>query len=264
MREFLEVCKQAVYAAGAELQRWVGRFEVKEKGRADLVTQADLAAQEVVRRHIEAAFPDHDFLGEEQAEATPPSKSEYRWIVDPLDGTTNYVHALPHYAVSLGLERRGEVLVGAVYNPVTGECFTAAAGQGAWLNGERIHTSQVETLGQSLAVMGFPPGVDQHSPDLKVFLEAVFRCQSVRRTGCASLNLCYLAAGRFDVFWSFSTKIWDIAAGVLIVHEAGGEFAAPDGGPFVLRDAHFLAAANGRLLNELRQMVVDAKAFAAQ
>ena len=213
MPEFLEVCQEAVHAAGAELQRWVGRFEVREKGRCDLVTQADLAAQEVVRRHIASAFPDHDFLGEEQTGDVMPAKSDYRWIVDPLDGTTNYVHAVPHYAVSLGLERRGEVLVGAVYNPVTGECFTAAAGQGAWLNGERIRTSQIESLGQSLAVMGFPPGVDQQSPDLKVFLEAVFRCQSVRRTGCASLNLCYLAAGRFDVFWSFSTKIWDIAAG---------------------------------------------------
>jgi myo-inositol-1(or 4)-monophosphatase len=234
------------------------------------VTQADLASQEVVRQAIHEAFPDHAFLGEEQA-AVPqkgtvplslcenrdshPSAGDYRWVVDPLDGTTNYVHGMPHYAVSLGLERDGQVLVGAVYDPSHDECFSAAIGRGAQCNGRPLRTSRVERLEDTMAVVGFPPGMTRDAPDLAVFLEAVFRCQSVRRTGCASLNMCYLAAGWFDVFWSYSTKIWDVAAGALIIEEAGGQITAPDGGPFVLSEARFIAAANPSLLKQLREMI---------
>lgn len=256
--EYLSVCREAVYAAGTELQHWVGRFEVREKGRFDLVTQADLAAQEVVRRHVLGAFPEHGFLGEEGA--AEPDGRDYRWIVDPLDGTTNYVHAVPHYAVSLALEHRGRLLVGAVFNPASGECFTAAEGQGAFLNDQPIRVSRIESLDQALAAMGLPAGMTPDSPDLKVLLKALFQCQSIRRTGSAALNLCYLAAGRFDVCWSFSTKAWDVAAGVLMIREAGGEVAAVDGGPFSLDDPRLVAAANDRLLAQLRQMVVEAGA----
>ncbi len=256
--EYLNVCLEAVYAAGAELQRWVGRFEVREKGRFDLVTQADLAAQEVVRRHVLGAFPNHGFIGEEGGAHS--AEHEYRWIVDPLDGTTNYVHGVPHYAVSLALEHRGRLLVGAVFNPATGECFTAVEGQGAFLNDHPIRVSGVESPDGALAAMGLPAGMTPDSPDLKVMLKALFRCQSIRRTGSASLNLCYLAAGRFDVCWSFSTKVWDIAAGVLLIREAGGAVAAVDGGPFTLDDPRLLAAANERLLAQVRQMVVEAGA----
>lgn len=235
---------------------WIDRFEVREKGPADLVTQADFASQEAIRKTILDAFPDHCLLGEEDPDTgNSRPRAEYRWIADPLDGTTNYVHRVPHYSVSLALERNGQLLTGAVYDPVRGECFTAAAGGGALLNGRPIRTSEVSDLSAALAAIGFPPAAGRDSPDVAVFLQALDKCQAMRRTGCSSLNLCYLAAGRFDAYWSFSTKIWDVAAGVLIVREAGGTVTAPDGGEFILDHAHFLAAANRPLHAQLRQLV---------
>jgi myo-inositol-1(or 4)-monophosphatase len=257
--KYIEVCERAVRAAGATILDLSGRVGVWEKGPADLVTEADLASQEVVRRIVLGAFPEHCLLGEEDAggEASPP-RADYRWIVDPIDGTTNYVHGVPHFSVSLALEHQGKVLVGAVYDPNRDECFTAISEEGAWLNGRPIHTSQVSDLGKAVAAVGFPAGVGPDSLDLCVFQAAVFQCQSMRRTGCASLNLCYLAAGRFDVFWSFSTKIWDVAAGALLIHEAGGVITSPDGGTFVLDDGRFLAAANRPLHAQLQRLTAAA------
>jgi myo-inositol-1(or 4)-monophosphatase len=238
---------------------WIGRIDVRSKGPADLVTQADLASQEAVRQVVLDAFPDHRLLGEEDAHRQPlPTRAEYRWIVDPLDGTTNYVHRIPHFAVSLALEHNGNVLVGAIYDPNRDECFLASAGGGARLNGRPIRTSAVTTLSESLAVTGFPPNLPPDSPDLMVFQKVIFLSQSVHRTGSASLNFAYMAAGRYDVYWSFGTKIWDVAAGVLLVREAGGVVTAPDGGPFVLEDACFLAAANDALLAQLRNVTWQA------
>lgn len=260
MSEFITVCEKAVRAGGAVVLDWIDRFDVHEKGPADLVTQADFASQKVIRQLVLDAFPDHSLLGEEKEDApAADAPTEYRWIADPLDGTTNYVHRVPHYSVSLALERRGELLVGAVFDPVRGECFTAAAGKGACLDHRPIHTSRIADLPQALAVVGFPPRVEPHSPDLLVFLEALRRCQAIRRTGSSALNLCYLAAGRFDVYWSFSTKVWDVAAGVLIIREAGGTVTAPDGGPFVLETGQFLAAATPPLHAQLRQLVGRAR-----
>ncbi len=236
------------------IQGWVGRFEVREKGPADLVTQADLASQEAVRRTVLGAFPQHSLLGEERSPDQPAmARAEYRWIVDPLDGTTNFVHGVPHYSVSLALERNGELLVGAVYDPMLDECFTAAAGQGAHLNGRPIHTSHVSALSEALAVASFPPNVHQNSPDLLLFLKMVGRTQGIRRTGSSALNLCYVAAGRFDLYWSYSTNIWDVAAGMLILREAGGCVTSPTGGDFRLEEAHFLAAANKELHAQLHE-----------
>ncbi len=161
---------------------------------------------------------------------------------------------MPHYCVSLALERRGELIVGAVFDPVLGECFTAAAGQGAQLNGQPIRTSRVSALGDGLAAVGFPPGAGRDCPDLLLFLEMLPRCQAIRRTGSSALNLCYVAAGRFDLYWSFSTRIWDVAAGALILREAGGEISSPEGGPFLLEEAHFLAAATPALHAQLREI----------
>jgi myo-inositol-1(or 4)-monophosphatase len=257
--DYIKICAQAVRAGGATVQEWIGRFQVYEKGPADLVTQADLASQDMIRRIVLGAFPEHCFLGEEDAGGTGcPPQAEYRWIVDPLDGTTNYVHRVPHYAVSLALERRGEALVGAVFDPILDECFTAVAGQGAYLNGRRIKTSAVRDLSEALAATGFPANLPPDSPDLRVFMKAVFRCQAIRRMGSSSLNLCYVAAGRFDVYWSFSTKIWDVAAGALILREAGGAITSPEGGKFVLEDARFLAAANEPLRAQLEDVVRSA------
>lgn len=256
MQEYLRICEEAVRAGGSVIQDWVGRFEIRKKGPADLVTQADLASQQEIQRILLGAFPEHCLLGEEADDSQIPSaRTEYRWIVDPLDGTTNYVHQVPHYCVSLALERNGDLLVGAVFDPVSDECYTASCGGGAFLNGKRIHSSQVSELSEALAVVGFPPNVTLSSPDLLVFLEAVQRCQAIRRTGSAALNLCYLAAGRFDVFWSFATKIWDVAAGVLIVREAGGVVTSPEGGDFVLEEARFLAAATRPLHADMLELV---------
>ena len=255
--EYLRVCEEAVRIGGREIQDWVGRFEVRKKGPADLVAQADLASQAAIRRTVLGAFPGHCLLGEETTPEQPVpvfsggNRAEYRWIVDPLDGTTNFVHGVPHYSVSLALERNGDLLVGAVYDPLLEECFTAAAGQGAWLNGRPIHTSQVAQLSDALAAAGFPPNVKRDAPDLLLFLEMACRCQAIRRTGSSALNLCYLAAGRFDLYWSYSTNIWDVAAGVLILQEAGGRITSPVGGDFSLEEAHFLAAANRGLHAQL-------------
>jgi len=260
MSDYTTICEKAVRSGGATVLDWIGRIEAREKGPADLVTEADFASQEVVRKIIADVFPDHSLLGEEEDQGAPFSETEteYRWILDPLDGTTNFVHRVPHFSVSLALERHGELLVGAVYDPTRDECFSAAAGQGAYLNGQPIRTSQVFEMSEALAAVGFPAGKCRNSPDLAVFLEAVDVCQAIRRTGSSALNLCYVAAGRFDVYWGFSTKIWDVAAGTLIVREAGGTVTSPDGGPFVLDDASFLAAANQRLHGQLRELVARA------
>ena len=252
MDDYLRVCEEAARIGGGVIQDWVGRFEVRKKGPADLVTQADLAAQEAVRRTVLGAFPTHSLLGEEKVPGeTIGSRAEYRWIVDPLDGTTNFVHGVPHYCTSLGLERNGELLVGAVYDPTRDECFTAAAGQGAWLNGRPIHVSEVVALSEALGAVGFPYNCRRDAPDVQLFLEMLDRCQAIRRTGSSALNLCYLAAGRFDLYWSYATKIWDVAAGVLILREAGGWITSPSGGEFSLEEAHFLAAANRDLHAQL-------------
>jgi len=258
--DYARVCEEAARAAGALIQDWIGRANVQKKGPTDLVTEADFASQELIRKTLLEAFPDHSFLAEEEEEnvAGASGRTEYRWIADPLDGTTNYVHCVPHYSVSLALERNGELLVGAVYDPNRDECFTATTGGGAYLNGRPIHTSRVSQLSEGLAAVGFPYDLKHDSPDLLVFLEAAARCQAVRRTGSSALNLCYLAAGRFDLYWSFSTKVWDVAAGVLITREAGGLVIDPGGGDFALEKAHFLAAANQPLLKELLDLATRA------
>jgi myo-inositol-1(or 4)-monophosphatase len=257
--EYQKVCEQAVRAAGAMLVERMGHVKVREKGPADLVTEADLASQEMVRQAILKVYPDHTVLGEEGPPAEAP-RGSYRWILDPLDGTTNYVHGYPFFAVSLALERDRELLVGAVFNPIAQECFTAAAGQGAFLNGVRIATSGITELSQAVASAGLPALVQRESPDLEVFIEASQVCQSIRRSGSAALNLAFVACGRMDVFWSFSTKVWDVAAGALLVREAGGTISSPDGTPYRLQDGRFLAAASPALHTQFRQLIQRATA----
>ena len=236
----------------------VGRVAVREKGPADLVTEADLASQETIRRVVLGRFPDHSWLGEEDIDQNAPAtESAYRWIADPLDGTTNFVHGVPHYCVSLALQYHGRVIAATVFDPTNRECFTAGADSGAFLNGNPISTSAISDLGNALAVVGFPPRMRSDCPDLLVFLKAIECAQAIRRTGSAALNLCYLACGRFDVFWSFSTKIWDVAAGALILSEAGGTITSPSGGDFVPEEANFLAAANNTLHDRLVEMVEE-------
>lgn len=180
MHAFLAVCEEAARAGGEVLQHWRGRFAVRSKAPADLVTEADFQSQRRIREIVLKAFPDHDFLGEE-ADGIPTETAKYRWIVDPLDGTTNYVHGLPHYSVSIGLMQDDEPIVGVVFDPAKDECFAAAKGFGATLNGESIRASQVVGLEEALVVTGFAPGVTGDSEEAAMFLHMLGHCQAIRR-----------------------------------------------------------------------------------
>jgi len=244
--DYCKLAEEAARAGGRVLLSWVGRFGVREKGPADLVTEADLASQEAIRAILLGAHPDHAFIGEATS-APVDNETEYCWIVDPLDGTTNYVHQLPHYAVSIALVQRGRPIAAAILDPVHEECFTAARGQGAWLNGQPIRTSGVGELSQALIAASFAAKIDAHSPELDQFVAALYQAQAMRRTGSAALNMAYVAAGRFDAFWALSTKAWDVAAGALLIEEAGGVVSGTDGQPLDLRFPHPVASASPAL-----------------
>jgi myo-inositol-1(or 4)-monophosphatase len=259
LQNYLETCEKAARAAGTTIREWVGKTSFQLKGPADFVTEADFAAQEIVKRTVLEAFPNHSVLGEEdQLASNTASQTDYRWIVDPLDGTTNFVHGIPHYAVSLALEHKGRPLVGTIFDPSLNECFTAGIGFGAFLNGQPIRTTSETRVSEVLAGTGFPASLTPESPDLLVFNKALFRCQGVRRTGSAALNMCEVAAGRYGVLWGLSTKIWDIAAGVLLIEEAGGVVTSPEGGPINLGSGRFLAAGNRDLHRQLLELVREA------
>jgi myo-inositol-1(or 4)-monophosphatase len=252
--DHLTVCEEAARVGGAVLQDWVGRFKAREKGPRDLVTEADLASETAVRNHLLRAFPDHEFVSEEQA-LTGRFDGPFCWVVDPLDGTANYVHGIPHYAVSIALLCHGRPQVGVVFDPVSGECFSAERGRGAWLNGEPMRTSGVTELSQAVVAASFAARVSFPSPEIDQFVATVQSSQGVRRTGSAALNLSYVAAGRFDAFWALSTKIWDVAAGVLLVEEAGGAVTRLDGGEFSLAEPHPVASATPQLQQAFCQLL---------
>jgi myo-inositol-1(or 4)-monophosphatase len=255
--DFLPLCERAARAGGQALLDWIGRFGVQEKGPFDLVTEADLASQEAIRRVLLAECPQHQFVSEE-GPTEARFDADYCWVVDPLDGTTNYVHQVPHYAVSVALVERGQVTTGVVYDPLADECFAAARGRKARLNGREIHTSKVDQLGQALVAASFAARVDFPSREVDQFVATLELCQAVRRTGSAALNLCYVAAGRFDAFWAESTKAWDIAAGSLLVEEAGGVVTHVGGGPLTLAAPHPAASANPALHRQFCELLRDA------
>jgi myo-inositol-1(or 4)-monophosphatase len=254
MPDFVTVCEEAARAGGAQLLELWQRFAFREKAPKDLVTEADLASQAAIRRLVLGYFPDHGFLAEEEAEIRGRD-ARFRWIVDPLDGTTNYVHRVPEFTVSVALERDGELIAGAVFNPVQGECFTAARGQGALLNGRPMRVSGIDELRHAMVAASFSPSIWRESPEIANFINVLLASQSLRRTGSAALNLAYVAAGRYDAYWATTTKPWDIAAGVLLVREAGGVVTSVDGGPLDLAKAQFLAAANSKLHTAMRELV---------
>lgn len=253
-KELLAVCDEAARAGARELLAWKGRFATREKAIHDLVTDADLASERAVRQVIAAHFPDHGILGEE-APAADQLERDYCWVVDPLDGTTNYVHGFPCYGVSIAVARRGELLAGVVYDPEREECFAAAAGEGARLNGKPIATSAVAKVSDSLLAVSFPARLTSASADLQAFLRTAPECQAIRRTGSAALNLAYVACGRLDGHWAHEIHPWDAAAGVLLVQEAGGVATACDGRPFNLAAAEYLAASTMELHQALLPLV---------
>jgi myo-inositol-1(or 4)-monophosphatase len=199
-----------------------------------LVTEADLGAQEAIRAYLHGRFPTHGFLGEEgdAAKTRPGPGAPPTWIVDPLDGTTNYVHDVPLYCVSIGLEVAGELVVGAVYEPTRDEMFHAAKGQGAYLNWRRLKTSATTDLREAMLSTGFPPDMRGQLRTLDWWRYFSLHARSLRRTGSTAINLAYLAAGRFDAFYAFDNHVWDVAGGVVIVREAGGAITSVDGSPY--------------------------------
>jgi myo-inositol-1(or 4)-monophosphatase len=233
-----------------------------KKNPHDLLTEADIAAQKTIESIVIGEFPDHRFLGEEGdlSPQSPHGSSDYCWIVDPLEGTTNYVHGVPVFGPSIALAQGTDVLCGVIYNPMTEEFFSAAQGQGAFLNGKPIHTSTWQTLGESLVSVSFPTLSHSDSPDMIAFLRTFSLCQSVRRTGSSALNLAYVAAGRFDATWAYACHAWDIAAGVVIVKESGGVITKPDGSAIDFNDpAPVLAVANETLYQELLRVLNGGK-----
>jgi myo-inositol-1(or 4)-monophosphatase len=228
-------------------------LKIEYKGEADLVTAADRAAEKLIRERIAQKWPDHDILGEEQG--LNDRGSEYRWYVDPLDGTTNYAHGFPVFCVSLGLEHRvggGDAhrVAAVVYDPTRDELFSAERGKGARLNGKPIHVSKTPTLKESLVATGFPSHKRHKNPNIYFYHQITLRSHGVRRAGSAALDLCYVAAGRLDAFWEFNLNPWDTAAGVLIVEEAGGIVTRFDGSPFELNSRETLAS-NSLIHDEL-------------
>lgn len=248
--DILQVCREAAQAGARELLAWRERFSVREKGAADLVTDADLASQNAVRSVIQSYYPEHGFLGEEDSDPDQLELPEC-WIVDPLDGTTNYVHDFPCFAVSVAYARQGKLAVGAILDPLGEECFTAAAGGGAFLNDRPIAVSNTTVLGEALVAVSFPPRPMRDAPDIQAFLEICPRCQAVRRTGSAALNLAYVACGRLDAHWAHFIHSWDSAAGVLLVEEAGGTVTAYSGGPYDLARGDYFVTATESLRREI-------------
>jgi myo-inositol-1(or 4)-monophosphatase len=246
---FLATAVEIVLQAGAiQLARRASGFHVDKKGTIDLVTEVDLECERMCRTLLGERFPDHDILAEEMSrDARQPSTSKYRWVYDPLDGTTNYAHGLPIFCSSLALQIDGRTAVGAVYDPTRAELFTAERGAGAFLNGKRLQVSAAGELIDALLVTGFPYDVHKQTADLvEMFGAFLGRARAVRRLGSAALDLCYVAAGRFDGYWEQHLWPWDVAAGALIVSEAGGTVTGMDGSEFDPAAAH-LVASNGRV-----------------
>lgn len=242
-------------AAAVDAARRAGRLLLEEIGRArrirhkrsviDLVTEMDQRAEALIVERLLGAFPDHAVLAEESG--ATGGRSEYRWLIDPLDGTTNYAHGLPIFAVSIALERAGQVELGVAYDPCRDECFVAQRGRGATLNDEAIRVSPVEALDAALLVTGFPYDIrTTAATNLPEYAALSVRAQAVRRLGSAVLDLCYVACGRLDGFWELALGPWDMAAGGLIVQEAGGRVTDVHGGPWRLEGPGILAS-NGLL-----------------
>ena len=258
---FTATAVEAVLAAGdLQMARFGTDLRVDKKGAIDLVTEVDIAVERMFRAMVAERFPDHVVLAEELG-GLGPEAGKYCWIFDPLDGTTNYAHGLPVFASSLALEIDGVVSVGAIYDPTRRELFTATLGGGAYLNGVPMRVSSVATLVDALLVTGFPYTVHQsrdQSLDGLVSLFSTFlsKAQAVRRLGSAALDLCYVAAGRMDGFWERHLKPWDVAAGALMLTEAGGTITAFDGSSFDVRRSQVMAS-NGHLHSALLDVVRD-------
>ena len=249
---------QTARDAGSLLAERFGRaLRVTNKSELDLVTDSDLASEKLIIDRIKTYHPRHAILAEESGaspSATPEAQSEWRWIIDPLDGTTNYAHGYPCFCVSIGLEHNGRMELGVIYDPMRGELFTAERGEGASLNGRGIHVSAINSLSAALLCTGFPYDVRERSEFARHFANFIMNAQGVRRDGAAALDLAYVACGRFDGFWEEGLKPWDVAAGSLMVEEAGGRVSKYDGGPLSIYTPPILAS-NGLVHEQMMRVL---------
>jgi myo-inositol-1(or 4)-monophosphatase len=258
--EWIWVPKASVIAreAGARLREFLAQgVETEYKGDVDLVTVADRTSEKLIRERLGEAFPEHGIYGEEGTRER--MGGEFRWYVDPLDGTTNFAHGFPHFCVSLGLEQRpaglkpdedGTLVAAVIYDPMRDELFTAERGRGALLNGKPMRVSRTPDLAEALVATGFPSRKRHDSPNIHFYQEFTLRSHGVRRAGSAALDLAYIAAGRMDAFWEFNLNPWDTAAGILLVEEAGGRVTNFSGGKYHL-DSREILASNGLFHEEL-------------
>jgi myo-inositol-1(or 4)-monophosphatase len=250
---YLETAVEIAREAGALLANYFERrVPAETKGEFDLITEADRASEKLVVEKLRAYFPSHTIVAEEGGGQT--GSSEYRWYVDPLDGTTNFAHSFPMFNVTLGLERAGEMIAGVIYDPVRQEMFTAERGAGAYLNHRRLHVSRTQRLADSLASTGFPSRKRHHNVNIHFYYQLAMASHGVRRTGSAALDLAWVACGRLDFFWEFGLKPWDQAAGTLLVREAGGATSDMRGQPHSITDSDDLLADNGALHEEVLRM----------
>jgi myo-inositol-1(or 4)-monophosphatase len=247
---------EAALAGGRILRHGIGQVrQIRHKGEVDLVTEIDVASEEAVVGVIRRHFPQHRILAEEGSVGGDDPRA--RWIIDPLDGTTNYAHGFPFFCVSVGYEEDGEMVAGAIYDPVLDELFLAERGRGATVNGRPMAVSAVERVGQALLTTGFPYDRTRLPRALRQFERMSHRSRAVRRMGSAALDLAYVAAGRLDGYWEASINAWDVAAGLVLVLEAGGRVSGLRGEPFAV-DGGDVLASNGRLHGEMLELLTSA------
>ena len=233
------------------------QLDIEKKGRADFVSEVDRQAEKIIIDTIHSAYPDHGILAEESGISGDKEKSEHEWIIDPLDGTTNYLHGLPVYAVSIALRVKGVLQTAVVFDPSRDELFSASKGKGAHLNDRRIRVSNIRRLSDALLATGFPYNNMQYlDPWLGGFKALVPHVAGIRRAGAASLDLAQVACGRYDGFWEFGLKSWDIAAGILLIQEAGGFSSDMEGQQEMLESGHIIAG-NPRLFGKLQTLVKE-------
>jgi myo-inositol-1(or 4)-monophosphatase len=252
MTDHLHAAVEIAREAGALLAELSTQpLEIKYKRRSDLVTVADRRSEALIVGHLRERFPDHAIVAEEGGNHL--SSSDYCWYVDPLDGTTNYAHGFPVYCVTLGLTYRGEVVAGVVYDPTRNEMYTAERGAGAYVNDQRMQVSPIENLSESLVATGFPPFANNHDLNVQFYFRFTELSHGIRRAGSAALDLCWVAAGRFEGFWELKLNPWDKAAGTLVVTEAGGRISDVRGGDFnLLGDDVF--ASNGLVHGQMLEV----------
>jgi len=255
IKTYLETAVDIAQEAGQVLREEMERPPtIAYKGDFDLVTQADRRSEQVIVRRLQEHFPQHAVAAEEGT--GKDTGSEYRWHVDPLDGTTNFAHSYPCFCVSMALAHKGDLLLGVIYNPVYQELFAAARGEGATFNGRKIHCSQIDAVKNSLLCTGFPNHQRQSLSNIHFYRDFTLRSHGVRRDGSAALDLAYVAMGRFDSFWEFGLNPWDTAAGVVLVEEAGGKITDIQGQPYVLGGPSILAS-NGLIHAEMVRVAAE-------